>query len=138
MTKPEFKILGDSAFSHTKQLEGKILTPMKENEAPTDYITFMLESVKSNDVVRGRQAAEWGMRAVQSRFGRLQTRLTVDENKRKKIIFTCFSMYNLFTRLVGVNQIQTTYDPDWSTTYKAEERSRINRYLWDNIWEADN
>ncbi|CAB9513917.1 expressed unknown protein [Seminavis robusta] len=62
-----------------------------------------------------RQAAEWGMRALQGAFPRLKDRIHLEENGERLIILklmTC--LYNARITLVGLNQLQNTYVPHWS------------------------
>ena len=59
-----------------------------------------------------RQSAEWGMRAVQSSFPRLKDRFNYEERgERKRVLMSIFLLYNLRTRLVGINQILNVYMP---------------------------
>lgn len=59
-----------------------------------------------------RQAAEWGMRAVQSSFPRLKDRFVYEENgERQRVLHSMFLLYNLRTRMVGINQIRNFYMP---------------------------
>jgi hypothetical protein len=59
-----------------------------------------------------RQAAEWGMRAVQSSFPRLKDRFLYEEDgERQRVLHSMFLLYNLRTRIVGINQIRNFYMP---------------------------
>jgi hypothetical protein len=59
-----------------------------------------------------RQSAEWGMRAVQSSFPRLKDTLLYEERGERRIMFDClFLLFNLRSRLVGINQITNVYLP---------------------------
>jgi len=59
-----------------------------------------------------RQAAEWGMRAVQSSFPRLKDRFIYEEEgERQRVLRSMFLLYNLRTRMVGINQIRNFYMP---------------------------
>jgi hypothetical protein len=59
-----------------------------------------------------RQAAEWGMRALQGCYGRLHTVLSSDHQRRACILECIAHLHNFQTRTVGVNQIRTVFDPD--------------------------
>lgn len=62
-----------------------------------------------------RQASEWGMRAFQGSFPRIKDRLVYEERgERKVILHTLVLLFNLRTRLVGINQILGTYMPHLS------------------------
>ena len=60
-------------------------------------------------ITSARQAAEWGMRAIQGTFGRLHTTLTADETRRRTILTCIMHLHNYQTRLVGMNQITSVY-----------------------------
>ena len=70
-----------------------------------------------------RQSAEWGVRALKGPFMRLTTTLPGNVYVRGRILRLCVHLYNLRTRLVGLNQIRTVYSNDrdnvqpWSTKY---------------------
>jgi DDE superfamily endonuclease len=62
-----------------------------------------------------RQAAEWGMHAIQSSFPRLKDRIHYENNGERKIFLQLLPLlYNYRTNLVGLNQIANTYVPLWS------------------------
>ena len=66
-----------------------------------------------------RQAAEWGMRAIQSSMPRLKDRfLYEDEEKehreREVILKLVPLLYNFRLEFVGLNQLRTVYVPNWS------------------------
>lgn len=59
-----------------------------------------------------RQTAEWGMRAFQSSFPRIKDQMHFEQNgERKKIISSLVLLFNLRARLVGINQILSTFMP---------------------------
>jgi DDE superfamily endonuclease len=62
-----------------------------------------------------RQAAEWGMRAVQSAFPRLTDKIKFEENGERRVFLALAVMlYNVRLELVGLNQIRNTYVPSLS------------------------
>jgi hypothetical protein len=62
-----------------------------------------------------RQAAEWGMRAIQSSFPRLKDRIQYENNGERKVFLLLLPLlYNYRTNLVGLNQIGSTYVPLWT------------------------
>ena len=64
-----------------------------------------------------RQAAEWGMRAIQGSFSRLKDaiRFEVDGGTKRKIMLKlAVLLYNFCLEHVGLNQIRNTYCPEWS------------------------
>jgi hypothetical protein len=57
-----------------------------------------------------RQAAEWGMRSIQSLFPRMKDRFIYEEGGEQRIVLKMIVLlYNLHTRLVGINQIRNVY-----------------------------
>ncbi len=121
-------IVGDSAFPHTGPLEGKLVTPLKEREMPTDREQLLQYIALHRAVVSTRQAAEWGMRALQGTFCRLKAGLTVEHAKRAVIIRVCFRLFNLRTRLIGINQITTVYSPHWRESIRLVSYDRVANY----------
>ncbi|ETN12832.1 hypothetical protein PPTG_08869 [Phytophthora nicotianae INRA-310] len=62
------------------------------------------------EVTALRQSAEWGMRALQAAFPRLKYRLKYEERGEQKcILLSIVLLFNLLTRLVGLNQILSTF-----------------------------
>jgi hypothetical protein len=66
-----------------------------------------------------RQAAEWGMRAIQGSMPRLKDAIRYEENgERSRIMKLVPLLYNLRLSRVGLNQIANTYVPHWSKDFK--------------------
>ena len=73
------------------------------------------EMVKLTEATSLRQAAEWGMRAIQGSMPRLKDAMQFEENgERKRIMKLVPWLYNLRVIRVGLNQIANTYVPAWS------------------------
>ena len=63
-------------------------------------------------LVSARQPAEWGMRALQGSFPRLKARFPYKQRGHRRIVMRLIvSLHNLRSRLVGINQIRSTYMP---------------------------
>ena len=57
-----------------------------------------------------RQAAEWGMRAIQSSFPRLKDTFVYEETGERRIVMKMLCLlYNLRARTVGINQIKNVF-----------------------------
>ena len=57
-----------------------------------------------------RQAAEWGMRALQSSFPRMKDRFVYEERGERRITLKLFVLlFNMRARMVGINQIKNVY-----------------------------
>ena len=64
------------------------------------------------DATSLRQAAEWGMRAIQGAFPRLKDHITYEKNGERTIILKLLPLlYNLRCNKVGLNQIRNPYMP---------------------------
>ena len=73
------------------------------------------EMVKLTEATSLRQAAEWGMRAIQGSMPRLKEPIHYEMNgERKRILKLVPLLYNIRLARVGLNQIANTYVPNWS------------------------
>lgn len=102
-----FKILSNSAFPVSQKLNGKILHPPKENQAPLtyDYAAEARYQALMRAVIAERQAAEWGMCAIQSCFGILRRPLPALSEKHKRMLKVIWGLHNFCVTHVGLNQI---------------------------------
>ncbi|ODQ73348.1 hypothetical protein LIPSTDRAFT_71750, partial [Lipomyces starkeyi NRRL Y-11557] len=109
-------LIADSAFPATNGLQNKIKTPLKSNfrawpDEPYERATLFRTN---RQLVSARQAAEWGMRALQGSFGRLKVPLPANDNQyRRTIIETCCRLHQLRVRLLGISEIRAKYEPVW-------------------------
>lgn len=59
-----------------------------------------------------RKGSEWGIRAFQGSFPRMKVRFIYEENgELRKVLLLIVFLFNLRTRMVGMNQIIYTYMP---------------------------
>jgi hypothetical protein len=57
-----------------------------------------------------RQAAEWGMRALQGSFPRLKSPIRYEEfGERRQILETAVLLFNWRANTVGINQLRTVF-----------------------------
>jgi len=62
-----------------------------------------------------RQAAEWGMRSIQSAFPRMKDAILYEEKGERAVILKLLPLlYNIRLERVGLNQILNTYAPHLS------------------------
>lgn len=62
-----------------------------------------------------RQASEWGMRMFQGSFPRMKDRFIYEERgERKLMLMLTVLLFNIRTKLVGLNQIQSVFMPHLS------------------------
>lgn len=101
----------DSAFAAVNH---PAIIKSSQNEA---YARNALELLTCREATSLRQAAEWGMRAIQSSFPRLKDKIRYEENGSRQLILLCMVMlYNFRCDRVGLNQIKTVYVPEWNKT----------------------
>lgn len=107
---PGHGVLADTAFPVSDGLEGRIMTPAKEGEierAPRNqqYVLLRLSAA----ITAVRQAAEWGMGAVEKPFQRLKEPLSFNPETRARRLETVFRLYNFRVRTTGISQIRTYF-----------------------------
>jgi len=68
------------------------------------------------DATSMRQAAEWGMRALQASFPRLTSTFPYHEGRGERfyVLKSCVYLYNFRAKYVGMNQLRNTFAPNWS------------------------
>lgn len=119
-----YRFVADSAFAYHE----KILRPLKQSQVKSIPREQLYDEIQLHKAITSvRQAAEWGMRALKGAFARLKTPLSYNDNFRRCIIHCCVRLYNLRTRLVGINQIRTVYSEDWSPAITGSH-DRVLRY----------
>jgi hypothetical protein len=65
---------------------------------------------KKREATSARQTAEWGMLALQASFPRLKDRFVYEERGERRIVLKMMVLlYNMWARMVGINQILNTY-----------------------------
>lgn len=107
-----YRLLADSAFPCRREYASKILSVPKEKSLASRNRTRE-DCVRDAVITKHRQAAEWGMRALQASFGRLHLRLPADKAERWLILSVIWKLHNFQVRTVGINQIRTVYYEQW-------------------------
>jgi len=109
-----FGICADAAFTASGDLATKIFKPLTERQigAAANNATITLKALirfikKHRAAVSVRQAAEWGMGAIQRSYRRLQTTLTSNHADRQRDISIIVRLFNFRTRTIHINQIRT-------------------------------
>ena len=73
------------------------------------------ERVQMQEATSLRQAAEWGVRAIQGSMPRLKDKMRYEENgERRRVMKLVPLLYNLRLARVGLNQLRNVYVPHWS------------------------
>ena len=110
------KCCADSAFSAA---EADYIIKSAED---TTKASTPLEAVQMRDATSLRQAAEWGMRALQSSMPRLKDRIiyegepidTGHQTEKSLVLRLAPLIYNFRLEYVGLNQLRNVYVPNWS------------------------
>ena len=93
-----YRIISDTVFPRcTNQLEYRILAPKKKgNRLPTSPHAYACLKKLNKQLVSARQAAEWGMRALQGSFGRLKLPLpAADHQFRAQVIELAVQLHQI-------------------------------------------
>jgi len=101
------KCVADSAFSSSSH-DFLIKSAPNHDQKTRDLTEFHLRT----QATKLRQASEWGMRAFQGSFPRLKDKFKYEERGERRVILelTTF-LFNMRARVVGQNQIATTFMP---------------------------
>jgi hypothetical protein len=92
-------------------LFGKIVTPLKDGDLERSEVdTRAVLAALSSAITSMRQAAEWGMGAVEKPYRRLLEKLPFDQKKRGRRIRNMFRLYNFRVRSTGISQIRSYFD----------------------------
>jgi DDE superfamily endonuclease len=100
----------DSAFQSSSN---NYMIKSSENITNADDGMSLLRQQQATSL---RQAAEWGMRAIQSSFPRLKDRIMYEESGVERRVFLSLVtlLYNYRLHYVGLNQLRNTYMPHLS------------------------
>ncbi|KAF5376888.1 hypothetical protein D9615_007221 [Tricholomella constricta] len=111
-----YYLVTDTAFPRgTDQIKGCIRAPIKEGtRLPADPAERARVYAENRQLLSYRQTAEWGNQALQGSFGRLRVPLPINySNMRADLLETIIRLYQIRTRMVGINQISTVYMDIW-------------------------
>ena len=120
----------DSAF-------GKVNKPFLIKSSQDYLVSTMptceeqrLDLQRKRQATSMRQAAEWGMRAIQSSFPRLKDTFVYEDTGERRILMKMLCLlYNLRARTVGINQIKNVFmkqlDEDANNEFDMMRRGRV-------------
>ncbi|EGZ26553.1 hypothetical protein PHYSODRAFT_467875, partial [Phytophthora sojae] len=100
----------DSAFPVSDTCRKRIVTPLQDGDlerASPECRAGLL--VMSAAITSVRQAAEWGMGCAPKCFRRLQLLLPFDPDKRARLLWNIYHLYNLRVRTTDISQIRTVF-----------------------------
>lgn len=126
----EYALCVDQGFPRRGAVEGKLVGPLSKKRRRNLPIEERDEALRKHALyISLRQAAEWGMRALQATFTRLKSRMCSNKETRRSVILCCVLLHNFRTEIVGLNQIQTVFDPEYCQFINIEGYDRIARYF---------
>ena len=94
-------------------LYGKIITPLKDGDLARMPREARAGAIRFNTACTSiRQAAEWGMGAVEKVWRILLLPLSFDPEQRRVRLIILYRLYNLRVRFSKISQIRTVFqDP---------------------------
>ena len=107
-TPADMGLLGDSAFCSPRLLF-KMWTRTRPSNWPDGHSTNAQWRAFVKWLTASRQAVEWGMRALRSRWARLNVPMPADSEQRRMILELAARLHNVVARLMGANQIRSVY-----------------------------
>ena len=121
----------DQGFPRSGEAYGTLVGPVSKRSARRlhrDVRDYLLRI--SNVHTSLRQASEWGMRGLQATFPRWKKRLPSDHYQRRLVIEAIVLIHNYRTELVGYNQINTVFDPEYVRIQNLQGYDRISQYYF--------
>eukprot|EP00172_Hildenbrandia_rubra_P002833 Plantae.Rhodophyta-Hildenbrandia_rubra.ctg40010.p1 GENE.Plantae.Rhodophyta-Hildenbrandia_rubra.ctg40010~~Plantae.Rhodophyta-Hildenbrandia_rubra.ctg40010.p1 ORF type:complete len:233 (-),score=12.26 Plantae.Rhodophyta-Hildenbrandia_rubra.ctg40010:660-1310(-) len=119
-TPPGFAILGDSALvSDLKLTSEKALRGRKCSESdgmPEPAALASIDLALQKAMLSERQSAEWGARALEGPFARLNIPLQADSRQRKMLLQACCHLLNFRARHAGLNHARAAFAGRHSVT----------------------
>lgn len=127
----DYKICVDQGFPRSGDAHGTLVGPVTRRAARRlhrDVRDYLLRI--SNVHTSLRQASEWGMRGLQGTFPRWKKRLPSDHEQRRLVIEAIVLIHNYRTEMVGFNQINTVFDPEYVRVQSLQGYDRIAHYYF--------
>ena len=105
-------VLADSAFPVSGNMSGRIVTPLKtgdlERAVAAGGRAAQIGTI-NNAIISIRQAAEWGMGAVEKCFRCLTVPMPYDPEVRRQRLSNVYRLYNYRVRRTNVSQIRNVF-----------------------------
>ena len=110
LTIPEGCIATDSAFPVSKEMRGKIITPLKDGDLERASVECRLALIAlSNSITAIRQAGEWGMGSAPKVYRQLNLPLPFNAQLRQLRLTNIYRLYNFRVRRTGISQIRSVH-----------------------------
>jgi hypothetical protein len=112
VTLQDHGVLADSAFPVSGDMLGRIVTPLKTGDLERAVAAGGRASqigTVNNAIVSIRQAAEWGMGAVEKCFRCLTVPMPYDPEVRRQRLSNVYRLYNYRVRRTNISQIRNVF-----------------------------
>jgi hypothetical protein len=127
----DYKICVDQGFPWSGDVHGTLVGPVTKSAARRlhrDVRDYLLKISNVHTLLR--QASEWGMRGLQGTFPRWKKRLPSNHHQRRLVLEAIVLIHNYRTELVGFNQINTVFDPEYVRVQNLYGHDRIAQYYF--------
>ncbi len=127
----DYKICVDQGFPRSGDAYGTLVGSVTKRAARHlhhDVRDYLLKI--GNDHTSLWQASKWGMRGLQGTFPRWKKRLPGNHEQRRLVIEATVLMHNYRTEMVGFNQINTVFDPEYVWIQNLHGYDRIAQYYF--------
>ena len=104
-------IISDTAFPVGKDLVGRIMSPLKEEELERAHPEARAALLRRSQAITSlRQACEWGMGAVSKAYRQLLLPLPFNQKVRQLRLENIHRLYNFRVRTTEISQIGSVFD----------------------------
>ena len=104
-------IISDTAFPVGKDLVGRIMSPLKEEELERAHPQARAALLRRSQAITSlRQACEWGMGAVSKAYRQLLLPLPFNQKVRQLRLENIHRLYNFRVRTTEISQIGSVFD----------------------------
>jgi hypothetical protein len=127
----DYKICIDQGFPRSGDAHGTLVGPVTKRAARhlhRDVRDYLLKISNMHTLLR--QASEWGMRGLQGTFPRWKKHLPSNHHQRWLVLEAIVLIHNYWTELVGFNQINTVFDPEYVHVQNLDGYDRIAQYYF--------
>lgn len=136
-----FYILTDNGFAKSGPLNSRIIQPPNQfilQHLSLDAGTRQAQRTSYRWIITIRQAAEWFNAGFKACFARLKSALPSNPQARLQILKICVFLFQVRTRLVGINEIRTRYFQVFDQDIKLDHPAgRLARFYQDIDDDSD-
>ncbi len=127
----DYKICVDQGFPRSGDVHGTLVGPVTKRAARRlhrDVRNYLLKISNVHTLLR--QPSKWGMRGLQDTFPRWKKCLPSHHHQRRLVLEAIVLIHNYRMELVGFNQINTVFDPEYVRVQNLYRYNRIAQYYF--------